>query len=138
MKKRSSASGAKARGAKISRTRSGAIGEDEEDDDDGGEGQGASEGQLEERAAEEDEREEYQGEIWLTRAKTTARRSMTKWTVTRTKMKSDAGTGKTKMTRRRTRRNPCRKPYPADLAGNGKRDTYSQTERARRGGAGGR
>ena len=51
---------------------------------------------MEERAAEEDEREEYQGEIWLTRAKTKARRSMTKWTVTRTKMKSDAGTGKRK------------------------------------------
>ena len=80
----------------MSRTRSGAIGEDEEDDDDEGEGQGASEGQLEERAAEEDEREEYQGEIWPTRAKTKARRSMTKWTVTRTKMKSDAGTGKRK------------------------------------------
>ena len=47
----------------MSRTRSGAIGEDEEDDDDGGEGQGASEWQLEERAAKEDEREEYQGEI---------------------------------------------------------------------------
>ena len=54
MKIKSSASGAKARGAKISRTRSGGIGEDEEDDDDGGKGHGASERQLEERAEEED------------------------------------------------------------------------------------